>query len=256
MNILETLPFVLDCQLSAQSMSYQLNIMIKSREQTPESIEVADEMVDIFARAVNNQQFTNTWVESPAAFNIIKRKFNNHTFAYDIQVDQLPLSAYTVLITLWAQATLLEEPIETIVMHSHPPNPGPVNFNQLAEHILSLPVPPDHLPYELEWNDPDTANHGFDITIEFAEALTDANRQSFEEMLFLWDNILWMYGFQFDLDAMDIYYPDTGNTNQISPTTITYMADMQEDDHAMIFLFNWLTHFHLNVQAVASVSVD
>jgi hypothetical protein len=189
---------------------------------------------------------------SESGFNVTDKKWR-----YIFNTNFVSPMAFPVLISMLVQALKIGDPLKKITIRDIEGNSKPADVNQLIGMIISQPIPPEYLPFEVEWLEPPLGKCGVMFTFEFISPVTRHFAEVLDNALNIWNHLVFFRGFEFDFELQEIFFPRFGRTGHLSPTIIRHTVDIFEPPYfALNPVFNLASVFHLKGHRLSSITVE
>jgi hypothetical protein len=253
------LPFDLDLSLPLASEA-EVELTIHSTTGEREALEPSDEIVHIFAMAVNAQMFSDDGSAGTLArVAVLESLFDSAAccWRYAFAVRAVPPRAVAVLVALLAQTRHAGDPITRVTLRARGTAEADVSVDQLTRALMKSVVPRPNLPFSIEWGEGVLESRPLMFTFEFGSPVARQAVESFERALNVWDHLLFFGGFKFDFTWNEDFFPRVGRTAHLTPTLITHALDVFDaPPFALNCVFNWAAAIHNQGYALKSVSLE
>jgi hypothetical protein len=252
------LPFDVQISLPLESEA-EVELTVQGATGEREDLEPSDEMVHIFAMAVNAQMFSDNGSGTLARVAVLESLFDGgaRCWRYAFAVRAVPPRAVAVLVALLAQTRHAGDPITRVTLRARGTPEADVSVDQLTRALMKSVVPRPNLPFSIEWGEGVLESRPLMFTFEFGSPVARQAVESFERALNVWDHLLFFGGFKFDFTWNEDFFPRVGRTAHLTPTLITHALDVFDaPPFALNCVFNWAAAIHNQGYALKSVSLE
>lgn len=214
------LPFQFSAALPATLHAERVRIVFRGPLRSDQQSHVsAEEMVDLFAKAVNAKLLGYSENSHCEVVELLRTQ-NGSSSEYLLGLRDLRPADVLVLLSLLAQVRFAEDCIDVVTIEATSGQAcvGLGALLELRDEFTDICVP-DHLPFTVEVSDTFLSQ----IRFEFAQPISVSGYAHLEQCLGLWGHLVHLGGFCFDFAEQSDFSSQFGRAAHVLPRVVEYV---------------------------------
>jgi hypothetical protein len=254
-----TLPFELDVLLPRDAREYEIDIELSGETEEEDALKASDEMVRLFALAVNEQMLSKGRGEPIIARMELSESFvedAGQRWRYLYRAQSVPPSSYFVLLALLAQTRFAEAPLQHVSIRARGERAGFLDTRELMLLDRNVPERIAELPFTVDEGERVESNF-VAITMRFRERVSLELFEVIAEAFNIWDHHVILGGFEFDFREQEDFSPEFGRTAHLSPNVVEHaLENFSGAESACNAIVNFGARLHAEGHQLQSITIE
>ena len=256
MDSTDDFPFRLEGAVARDVATRELTIDVRAAEPRTDVLEPADEVITLFALAINEQLFTPTRPRASLELTAGQVAEGGMRRLYRFRATAVPPAAFRALLSLLAQTHHAGDRLASVAIRGAQAWDG-VDVRALLAPGVIAPERPTVLPFPVDQRIGEGEPGFCAITVRFCNRLPREQFVAIREGFNIWDHLVMLGAFKPDFAEQEDFAEEYGQTAHQTPNTIEHATPAYDGSAAALnAVVNLLNRVHADFTPIESTEIE